>query len=560
MEFQNDYWIPLDRNRFAKDKLDISLKDIGISHGVGDPLKGLKAEIGTGVRHVELGFGGIGKGSLSGGNITPETISKDKRQAIRELAKINKVGVTTHASYGVTGFAGFAGEGFSDAKQQENLNEIKKAIEFAAEATEGGAVVIHPGEFPRPISEFKGFEGYKGEEEKGFVALVDNRTGKIIQLTKDLSVHKPVIEKGEMVIGERGLPKLEKWGYKDYLDEHSGDKIKAAEAFYKDYLKNEFEKLEAIAKRRRIQADEIKKEIGQVRTMLDTVPEKEQMQYRAALEELQSKREAFVEESFSYTREAAERRETFNNVKSIKEYGLKRSADAISDAAMYAYEKEKQMKLKKPLFVAPENVFPEMGYSSHPQELKELIWESRKELAKKLVQKRGLSEEEARAEASNHIKATFDIGHVNVWRKYFKGSESDFKKWVSQQVDDLIKNKIIGHVHMSDNFGYHDEHLKIGEGNAPIEDFVRKVVKAGITKEGPLIAEGGGTDPYHEALTGAWEKLNAAALYRTGTPSKTWEDIEVEGRFVSPYSSRHTPESMFPNHPRLKPWSGVPLE
>ena len=559
VEFQNDYWIPLDRNKNMRDKLDISIKDIGISHGMGDPLKGLRTHIAEGASHVELGFGGIGKGSLSGGNVTPETVSKESRKAIKELSRINKVGVSTHASYGVTGFAGFTPQGFSDSEQQKNLNEIKKAIEFAADATEGGAVVIHPGEFPRPISEFEGFEEYEGEKQKGIVNFVDDRTGKILQLTQDIAVHKPVMENGEYVIDKSGGYKLEKWGYKDYLNKFGGEKTKAAEAFYKDYLRNEFEKSEAISNRRRLQANDIKKEIDEVDALIKTATEDKKLKYKSLLEELKNKREAFIEESLAHAKDAAEKKETFDHIKPIKDYGLKRSASAISDAAIYAYELEKKRDLKKPLFISPENIFPEFGYSSHPKELKELIQQSRKELARKLMQKKGLSKEGAKEEAEKHIRATFDIGHVNVWKRFFKGSDEDFKKWVNKEVDDLVKNKIIGHVHMSDNFGYNDEHLKIGEGNAPIEDFVKKMVKAGITKEGPLIAEGGGTDPYHEALTGAWEKLNAASLYRTGSPSKTWEDIEIEGKGHG-YTTRHIPEEFGTNKERFKPWSTVPLE
>ena len=35
------------------------------------------------------------------------------------------------------------------------------------------------------------------------------------------------------------------------------------------------------------------------------------------------------------------------------------------------------------------------------------------------------NKKEAEKAAEDHIKVTFDIGHLNTWKKYFKGSDQD---------------------------------------------------------------------------------------------------------------------------------------
>ena len=119
-------------------------------------------------------------------------------------------------------------------------------------------------------------------------------------------------------------------------------------------------------------------------------------------------------------------------------------------------------------------------YGAHPQELKKIILGSRDEMVKSLKRK-GMDEEKAKKEAAKHIRATFDIGHVNTWWKYFDGSREEFKKWILKEVDDLNKHDVIGHLHIADNFGYEDEHTTPGQGTAPIKEFVEKMAKAGVT-------------------------------------------------------------------------------
>jgi sugar phosphate isomerase/epimerase len=226
---------------------------------------------------------------------------------------------------------------------------------------------------------------------------------------------------------------------------------------------------------------------------------------------------------------AAEMLETKKNLQALEEYGKEKTAETISRAAEYAMAKSKAT--EKPLFISPENIFPEM-YGSHPEELKEIILKSREDFAKHLVStKKVKSEKEAKSLAEQHIKATFDMGHANTWRKYFQGTDEEFKKWLLKQVDKLTEAKIVGHIHISDNFGYDDEHLTPGHGTTPIPEIVERFKKAGVTD---IIVEPAEQD--FEAMFGAWG-IVGKPLYGMSSQGLGWGQIEHSyfGRTAPPY-------------------------
>ena len=71
-----------------------------------------------------------------------------------------------------------------------------------------------------------------------------------------------------------------------------------------------------------------------------------------------------------------------------------------------------------------------------------------------------------------------------------------------------MQEGIIGHVHIADNFGYYDEHLTPGEGNVPVEEFMKEVVKAGL-KDKMVIEPGaqGEGESIYGSMFGAWAKV-----------------------------------------------------
>src|SRR3989344_5169222 len=232
MKFDNDYWHSLDRQYI--EKLDVS----------------------------------AGKGSMGQGAPTPEMYGKEEREAIRHLARINEVDTSTHVAPNVQGFAGLGERGFSEETREKNLMEVKRTIDFAADVSRGGPVVLHTSEFPRAVSKFKeeGFEAYPKEKEKQIHYLVNEKTGEIkkgvredeeIWIPKEKGILKDEYGKDKYVtlFGEK-IPVheyetdeqenivIEKRKFSDwkteFKDSHGKiDEEKAALAFYKEQLKAE---------------------------------------------------------------------------------------------------------------------------------------------------------------------------------------------------------------------------------------------------------------------------------------------------------------------------------
>jgi len=169
-------------------------------------------------------------------------------------------------------------------------------------------------------------------------------------------------------------------------------------------------------------------------------------------------------------------------------------------------------------------------YGAHPDELKNLVIKGRKAMQKQLMSTYGMNKEKAQTLSKKHIKATFDIGHANVWRKYFKSKEGEsldsrdkrFNKWLLGKTKELVDEGIVGHIHISDNFGFHDEHLAAGDGNAPIRDFVEQAKKAGLNE---FIVESGSFNPL-TSLPDTWMHFDSPVygMHVAGFTNDTWTD------------------------------------
>ncbi|MBI4981018.1 hypothetical protein HZC30_05690 [Candidatus Woesearchaeota archaeon] len=155
------------------------------------------------------------------------------------------------------------------------------------------------------------------------------------------------------------------------------------------------------------------------------------------------------ESSASQWAQAHEQMETMKHVESAETYALKESYGAYADAGIQAMrrsmELEKKGQLKQPIFISMENLYPET-YGAHPDELIKLIKGSQERMAEVLQKNYKMSEEEARKKAEDHIGATFDTGHFNMWRKYFQNdpnktieqNDKEFNQWFLTHNGEMI--------------------------------------------------------------------------------------------------------------------------
>ncbi len=620
----------------------LSPKEIGItSNPFARPIQAIMEKLREGASKIEVPFFGVGKGSKQ--SPTPESIGKVERQAIRDLAKINEVEVTTHAAPGLGSLAGLREGKFSDRARFYALKEIEKAIDFASQATSGGAVVVHLGEFPRDV-EFveKGEEGSrfitappslealkskeKAKEElmkERVLRFVNKEDGSVLAIRLDQKLPIPEYESIDVYLGkEKEKMELIKWKEeknavkrlipvvkekpvyeileevkKEYKKELEEGKLSLEGALVKFLNQRALKEAQAEAMRFYLDVEEGKKQLKKMEEKLKLLTElKEKLEkegkghlfdtyYKKTIEipgtdikEVMSeidylkkliddKRKEIQwksEHAAAYGMRVKEIEENIKNMVPIKEFALEKTADTLARAALVALEKTKEAKKKdpnfKPIYIAPENVFPE-EYGSHPEEIEEIIEKSRKRMKDYLIAMKGYSEKEAEKLAKQHIKATIDIGHLNIWRKYFKPSskaktpeeiDKEFKQWAVNKIKKLAKKGIIGHIHVSDNFGYDDEHLSAGHGNAPIKEILEVLEKEGIRD---LIIEVGSFNP-----TTGWRE----GLVYLGSPIYGVLGGPTFASFINAHAGYNRPiyyiAGAYAPSNEWTLWSGVPLE
>jgi hypothetical protein len=288
-------------------------------------------------------------------------------------------------------------------------------------------------------------------------------------------------------------------------------------------------------------------------------------------------------------------KDTIDHVKTVEKYALEQSTKSYAELGIMAMqETETNPYAKKDIFIAPENLFPEMGFGSHPEELIELVKKSRDKMVNYLTKEKiadphgrrdkdgnlymitnpyynpRISEEQARKEAEAHIKSTLDTQHLGMWRKHFVSrpneskAETDrrFNKWYMEQIKKMEKEKIIGHIHLVDSLGGGHHHLPVGQGGLPLVDAVSYLKKKGY--DGTIISEAHEENARFGAarqLTETW-KAFGSPVYGMSAPvpfgPTSWPEMYhgYFGRTVPPMFIYGTYAPS--NDWRL--WSEVPME
>ena len=576
--FNNNYFKDMDafetQHEQEEDPINFTTRDIGTTTTpMGNTIESLKARIRQGNGRIEFAFLGQGKGTQNAP--TPSSFGKAERKDIRDLLKINKMKGSTHAAVHTDSLAGFSQDrGFTEENRARTLKEIKKAIDFASEATTGGAIVFHLGEWFRnmadidPNSEFQ-FRAHSEEETKSPLLLVDKRDGSMIGgITRDQELQRLVYE----TAGDRGLsgtrddngnilkkddwvdvdgnliprdapveklfdrvPKYDStrtrfetekvdWNKlvdltKEHNQTNGGKKLKPEEMYARIMLENEVLKAKGQSLYHAKEYEDAKESLDELKKIKDSyeklreeLPDDKKWQAESLLRNnLGLKQRGLDEKSpidelnrqirkakdmMRYIHESSgsadvmadQTKERMDNITTAEEVGLNRTAKTIAEAALYAMDKYNKNKdkygLEDPLYVAPENFDPR-SYGSHPDEYRKAIDASRKAMIERL-EKRNIPREQAQKLAKTHIKGTLDIGHLNLYRNYFQPKDENetpeqtqkrFEKWMLKESEKLMKEGYVGHIHLSDNFGYDDEHLSPGEGNIPMRQFIKLAEK-----------------------------------------------------------------------------------
>jgi len=157
----------------------------------------------------------------------------------------------------------------------------------------------------------------------------------------------------------------------------------------------------------------------------------------------------------------------------IEGFAVEKSAQTFGNAAFNSYKKFRD---KAPTLVI-EN--PPAGFAlSTGEDIKHIVEESRKQFVENAIKPindegLGMGKNQAKKEAEKIIGATWDVGHINMLRKYGYSEKEIVKE--TKKVAPYVK-----HVHLSDNFGFEHTELPMGMGNVPLKEMMKKLGEKGV--------------------------------------------------------------------------------
>ncbi len=152
----------------------------------------------------------------------------------------------------------------------------------------------------------------------------------------------------------------------------------------------------------------------------------------------------------------------------LEKFAREKSADTISNLALKSY-----MKFK--------DTAPIISIENHPagqsllttgEDIAQVVKLARKAFEDKAV-KEGISRGEARKQGEKLIGATWDVGHINMLRRFGYDDKDIIEE--TKKVAPFVK-----HVHLSDNFGFEHTELPMGMGNVPIKEIMERLGKEGF--------------------------------------------------------------------------------
>ncbi len=160
----------------------------------------------------------------------------------------------------------------------------------------------------------------------------------------------------------------------------------------------------------------------------------------------------------------------------LKDFAIDKSSDTFGNIAFNSYKKFGN---NSPI-ISIEN--PPAGSGlSRAEDLRSVIEASRKKFIEK-AKSEGISEHEAKKQAEKLIGATWDVGHINMIRKFGYGEKELIGE--TEKIAPYVK-----HVHLSDNFGLEHTELPMGMGNVPTKEHLKLLDK--YNKQAKKIIETG---------------------------------------------------------------------
>ena len=162
------------------------------------------------------------------------------------------------------------------------------------------------------------------------------------------------------------------------------------------------------------------------------------------------------------------------------EFAIDKAAETFGNLAKRSYD---ELGGKKAPVLAIEPFHPGAALFE-TKDMMELVKKSRDNFSNKLVSEKGVNKKEADRIAESKIGVTWDVGHINLIKKYGFTDKDIIEQ--TKKITPMVK-----HIHLTDNFGYADTHLAPGMGNVPIKGILEQLEKNGRFDEMRKITEAG---------------------------------------------------------------------
>ena len=464
-------------------------------------LQEVSSKLSTGVKNIEVE------------GISPDIFESVPQQHLKEinrLAKLTGINVTLHGP--LIEASGFTKEGWSESNRQSAERQMIQAIERAHEINPEGSSpvtfhssVILPGQI-KP----------KGKEEVEEILVINPQKGSINRIPIK-ERHFP--EEGKINV-KKEIQKIneEVWDQQlrnlAYYSDMGIDAIEKSKYLELGAMEEEKEGLEISPEFQRGRStfnrgvtflNDSYREFKDLYEIAYSSSNPEQKKVLNKLGEEITKNVQKINENPRSKQSIVLRKEiidkgieTLNNFievpeiyRPLEDFAREKSIDTFASGALNSYKKFKD---KAPI-ISIEN--PPAGAAfSTGEELKKLVEESRKKFVE-FAKKDGISESVAKAQAEKLIGVTWDVGHINMLRKYGYEAKDIVKE--SEKIKPLLK-----HIHLSDNFGFEHTELPMGMGNVPMKEIMKKLGKEGF--EAKKVIEAGNwwqhfkTPPVQESL------------------------------------------------------------
>ncbi len=439
----------------------------------------ISTKLNTGAKQVEMS------------GVFPEVFDSIPKQQLKELNRLSKLtgaSISVHAP--VVEASGLTKEGFSESNRQAAELQMFSAVERSHEVEPNGNIpvtfhssVMLPGEIAQkgreleetlvintengsiskiPLKE----RFFPGEKRKPGENIIQTEVNRINQeqwneTLRQMEYYAGIGEEAiNQSIGTTAFAEAEKKAGKNLSDTER--QMRSTFNRGATFLNSSYQDLKKLfdityAKASPAEQSKIEEFYKEIEKKAEKIKEKPD-----SYESIQSMKDIIIE--------GAERLKTVappQIFQGLNEFSKENTTQTFANVALKSYKKFGD---KSPI-ISIENP-PAGGAFSTGEELKDVVEKSRQKFVEE-AKKQGISESEAKKAAEKLIGVTWDVGHINMLRKFGYEKEKIIEE--TGKIAPLLK-----HIHLSDNFGFEHTELPMGMGNVPTKEILQKLGKQGF--------------------------------------------------------------------------------